>query len=122
MGVMKKLLFFALLANASCVGAVEISDLRVVKVGAEESSDTKHCAGFSLNAKEVKEFFARAVPITPDEQHYGYMWSPCYVRGTGAISGASVTWEIRALGTAYIARPGSVEQLYGDPSQREQNE
>lgn len=58
-----------------------------------------------MQEKEIQQFFIEADVKTPREIHDEFEYLPCYIRGTALVGGQTVTWEIRAGGTAEIVYP-----------------
>lgn len=66
-------------------------------------------------------YFAAAKTITAAEQH-DYSWAPCYVRGTGQMSGHPITWEIQAGGLGRVTSEDGSVVLLADEAQKEEQQ
>ena len=94
------------------VGA--ISNIVVGEAGSDSRNES--CNGFSVSAADAKQFFRRAVLITPRQEHDFYLHGPCYVRGTLSTKYETWHWEIRNLGTARLtSEAGDDTFLLADP-------
>jgi hypothetical protein len=60
------------------------------------------CRGFTLNEKQIKEYFSKANIIDEYKANHEYDWAPCYVRGTMEWDHLEAKWEINALQTAVV--------------------
>ena len=60
------------------------------------------CEDFRLTDAQAAEFFAKAVPTTPEEIHDDYDTLPCWAQGATEVGGTKTTWKIRAGGTAEV--------------------
>ena len=118
-------LFLLLLVVCSATHAADserlasVQRVKVVEAGVVESaSDSKLCRGFRLSHAAASKILKHAVVITPNERHYQFLWSPCFVKGVATVGGRPVQWRIEALGLVSVTFEDGVEVLLGDDSQR----
>ena len=79
------------------------TDIQIVESGFQSGGE--FCKDFSMQEKEIEQFFIEAEVKTPREIHDDFEYLPCYIRGIALDDGQIVNWEIRAGGTAEINYP-----------------
>ena len=125
LGIMKRLVLLVAMCTATQVGAREqlanIKQVRVLEAGAIDSPDAKDCATFSLSNAAARKFLRKAVVITPNERHYEFLWSPCFVKGRAIIGGRPASWRIESLGLGSVTFDDGTQVLLGDNSQRDRH-
>lgn len=104
---------FAALAVISACAQGTNRDLKITSIaisgrGQDEGGD--FCKDFDLGAADVISFFQRAHPVTARELHDNFEFLPCYVLGSAVMDGQTVSWGIRAGGTASVTKQG--EELF----------
>jgi len=76
-----------------------------IKAHGADSSDA-FCTDFQLSVSAAQQFFDRARSIDAAALHDQFEYLPCWVHGTGRDEGNhTVSWEIRAGGTATVLWP-----------------
>ena len=111
------LLVPSLAAGADLTAAQLFSSGRVldhdsVILATHSAHDADMCRGFSLTESQIKDFFRKATPLTADQLHRLYQWSPCEVEGYLLYQDQKVAFVISAASTGEIeVAPGSYLQF-----------
>lgn len=87
------------------------TDIQIIERGFESGGE--FCKDFTMQEKEIEQFFRKADMKTPREIHDEFEYLPCFIRGTSTHQQNTVTWEIRAGGTARVTYPDGSQIEFG---------
>ncbi len=71
------------------------------------------CEDFKLSTPQAKSVLRKARPITSEEYLEGYLYLPCYVKGTANFHGRPSQWKIRAGGNISVTQNDGAEFYLG---------
>jgi len=74
------------------------------------------CRGFSLTESEIKIFFRKSAPLTPEQLHDRYQWSPCEVDGHILYQDQKLRFMVNAASTGEIQVAPGKYLYFGCPS------
>lgn len=102
---------FWLVACDSSQNKNAFTDIQIVERGFQSGGE--FCKDFTMQEKEIEQFFIKANVKTPREIHDEFEYLPCYIRGTSTHQQQTVSWEIRAGGTARVIYPDDSQIEFG---------